>query len=130
MQRAIESSFNTKRKIFGEDFCDIIGPVFTEGGSAGDSVSFDSLATNVECFVKELAASAAQSVVGGETFLSTHLIEMKRSVVVDAITPRHRIRVLPRDGRGERVFEKPVQPEESFLPLVALKASLVRQGYQ
>src|SRR5687768_3982462 len=93
MQGALEASFNTKRRIFGEDLCDIIGPVFTEGGSTGDSVTSATLATQVECFVRELAPGAMQTVVGGETFVSSHEIEMKRSSVTDVITPRHRVKV-------------------------------------
>jgi len=130
IQRSLEACFDTKRQIFGGDVCDLIGPSFTEGGAAGDSVAMVPLATDVECFIKELAPAEQQTVIGGESYTSTHRIEMKRSPVADAISPEYRISVHARDGKGVRIFEKPIAPEESLTPLTVLKASLVRQGYQ
>jgi hypothetical protein len=88
------------------------------------------VATNIACFIEELSAGAAQTVVGGEAYLSSHRIEAENSSNTLAITPRHQIKVHARAGKPERVFEKPVIADESFAPLIVIKAALVRQGYQ
>ena len=130
MQRAKEAMFDTRRQIFGRDLCDIIAPSFTEGGAGGDSVALNPIATNIEVFIEEISGAVAQTVLGGESFISSHRLNMKRSAVTLAITPEHRIKVYPRDGMPERIFEKPVDTAKSFNPILMFKASLVKQGYQ
>lgn len=127
---AVESTFDMQRRIFGADVCDVIGPTFTDGGAGGDQETFGTIAGGIDCIVEELAAANAQTVIGGETYVSSHQIKLKRSDITDALTPKHKIRVHPRGGNPEMVFEKPVAPLKSFTALVKVKASLVRQGYQ
>lgn len=130
IREGYEAGFDARREVFGEDLCNIYGPTFVDGGAAGDSVTFGTLATNVKCLVNELSASNAVTVIGGESYVSSHTVEMKRDAIVDAVGPRHKIIVHARDGKGQRIFERPIQPEKSFQPLAVFRASLVRQGYQ
>jgi hypothetical protein len=138
MQVAAEWSFDQKRVVFGEDTCDLIGPVFQEGGNSGDSVGIGEVATNLAVFVKELSgttrrngrAGAGQPVVGGEAYVSSHQLELKKTAVTLAITPEYRIKVHARDGIPERVFEKLVMPAKTFTPILVFNATLVRQGFR
>lgn len=130
LQEAYEAGFDAKREVFGKDVCDLIGPTFVDGGAEGDSVTLNPVETNVECYVYELSSSQAQSVIGGETYISSHGIDIKRTEARLGITPRYQVKVHAREGQPERVFEKPILPTETFVPIITLKASLVRQGYR
>lgn len=129
-QRLKERAFERRWERAGKDLCDLIAPVFSDGGDSGDSVNPDPVATNLECIISGLSGASAHTVVGGEAFLSSHGLEMKKSAATLAVTPRYQLKVHARDGKSERIFENPVRTEESFAPLVLIKASLVRQGYQ
>lgn len=128
-QQIAERALDNTRRWFGPDRCDLIGPVDTEGGAAGDSVVYVTIATNLEIFVEEITGASAQTVIGGEAYVSSHLLELKREAVTLNITPRHKVKVYPRAGKPERYFDKLVQSGESFAPLVILKGSFVRQGF-
>lgn len=86
--------------------------------------------TNLACIITELSGGRAQTVVGGNAYLSSHGLEMKKTAATLAVTPQYKIRAHPRDGKPERFFESPVGVEQSFAALVTLKATFVRQGYQ
>ena len=129
LRNVIEGTFDRERRWFGEDQCEIIGPVFTEGGATGDSVQLATIATYVDCFVREISGASAQVVIGGAAYISSHQIEVKSNSVTIAITPEYRIRVYARDGVPERIFENPVTTSASYAPLVEMKAQLVRQGF-
>src|SRR5688572_8938829 len=107
IQEGFEAGLDARREVFGQDFCDLIAPWFVEGGADGDAVEMEPLVTNVECLVKEISGASAQTVIGGEAFVSTHRIEMKKTAATLAITPEYRIKVLARGPFPERVFEKP-----------------------
>lgn len=123
-------AFERRWERAGKDLCDLIGPTFNEGGAVGDSVSFGPVATDLQCIVSELSGPAAHTVIGGEAYVASNAIELKKTVATLAVTPRYQIKVHARDGKSERFFERPVFSDHSFMPLVMLKASLVRQGYQ
>lgn len=130
MQNAIAAgALDNERRWFGPDRCDLIGPVEVEGAGAGDSVEYATVAANLEIFIEEISGASAQTVIGGESYISTHRLEMKRSDQTLNITPQHRIKVYPRAGKAERHFNKLVQSGDSFAPLVILKGSFVRQGF-
>lgn len=130
MQSIAERTLQRGRKRFGEDLCDIIGPVVKTGGNTGDSKENVTLATGIECLVVELAIASQQSVVGGKSFVSSHTVEMQRTPVTTAITPSHKLRVYRLDGSvPERIFDNPVSPSESFTPTMVFRASFVKQGY-
>lgn len=111
------------------DLCNLSGPTFVNGGSAGDSVTIGSIATDIRCMY-EAANQNTQITVGGKTYSVSHRILMLRTIAAEAITPEYRILVHARDGKPEMIFENPVPIDESLSPLVTVLATLVKQGYQ
>jgi hypothetical protein len=128
-RRVKEANFKLKRQLFGADTCDLIGPVLSDGGSSGDSLTKATLAMNVECFITEVSGADALTVLGGESYTATHRIEMIRTPSTLAITPRYKLRVHARGDEGERYFDNPIRPADSRSRMVVLKATLVQQGY-
>lgn len=126
----VEATFDNARAWYGPDRCDLIGPIVNEGGGAGDTVTNGTILTGIECFIQEISGASAQTVIGGESYVSSHRIEVKRRPETLAITPQYKLRVYPRDGIGERYFENTIQAAESFAPLVVLKAAFVQQGFR
>lgn len=110
------------------DRCDLSGPSVVDGGSAGDSLSFSVLASNVPCLV-ETAGPNVQTTVGGETYVTTHKLFLIKSAYSVAVTPKYRIRVYARDDTPEQIYEHTVVVSETFEPLVRVHASAVIQGY-
>src|SRR5688500_3119439 len=74
------------------DLCDSDGPTLTDGGAAGDHVSFGPVATNINVSYKALG-SGKQIVVGGEAYTASHQLRMARTSTTVSITPRHKIKV-------------------------------------
>lgn len=130
LKTIVEHTFHRRRRWFGEDVCDLIGPVFVDGGSAGDSVTLSAVASGIDCYVEEISGGKPNFVTGGEAVIASHRIELKESTDTLAITPEYRIRVHARDGQPERVFEKCVKNASSYAPLVVIDATLVKQGFQ
>lgn len=129
-QAVAERALDNERRWFGADVCDLIGPVFTDGGSGGDSSTLKTVASGIEVSIKELSGADAQTTIGGVSYVSSHSLEMKRLPATLAVTPQYKIKVRPRNGVPELVFETPVSPAESFTPILVFKASFVRQGSQ
>lgn len=129
MRAVAQRTLDRKREWYGQDICDIWGPQFVESGSSSDSFELALIVTGVECLVSELSGAQARTVSGGEAYESTHRVEMQRDEVTEVITPQYQLRVRPRDGIAERVFQKPVAPAESFTPTMVFKTVLVRQGF-
>lgn len=113
------------------DLCDIYAPLFTEGGSAGDSVGLNPtpVATNVNVTYKGLGGTK-EFVVGGEAYTASHQLKMVRTATTVAITPRHRLALKARGLTPALIFEKPFTVEDSISPLLKVNATLVVQGYQ
>lgn len=111
------------------DRCELIGPTFVDGGSAGDSVTFGVIVSDIPC-LREPAGQSDQIVVGGEAFLATDKLFMIKQAETEAITPKYKIRVYPEDGSAALVFEKPSRIDETLNPLVVFKTVLVKQGFQ
>lgn len=113
------------------DLCDIYAPLFTDGGSAGDSVGLNPtpVATNVNVTYKGFGATR-QFIAGGEAYTADSQLKMVRNAQTVAITPRHRLHLKVRGLTGALIFEKPHVTEDSISPLLKVNATLVVQGYQ
>jgi hypothetical protein len=111
------------------DLCDIDGPMFVDGGAAGDTVSIGTVARNLSIKYKGLGVGK-QIQIGGESYVASHSLKMVRTAKTVAITPRHKIRVKPSGLIEELIFEKPLINHDSEGPFLFLDAILVQQGFQ
>lgn len=108
---------------------DIIGPTFTDGGAAGDSVSLGTVASNVNVSYRGLG-NGRQFVIGGEAYTASHELKMVRTQTTGLITPRHKFKVYARGKTPELVFENLFPVDDSKSPFLKLNATIVKQGYQ
>lgn len=129
LAEAYEEGFNAKREVFGKDVCNLEKPVLTDGGAIGDSIAFSVVAEDIPCFYKALG-HRADVVIGGTAYMQTHEITMPRTDETSVVTPEYKITVQARNGKSEKVFERPVIKEGSFSPLAVFTVSEVIQGYQ
>jgi hypothetical protein len=128
--RAYEKEFDIRRRIFGEDLCDLLQTSTRSDGFSGDTLDEDPTAEDVECFYEELSGGAAQIIVNGVTVIATHRIEVKTSDEALAITVNDKIRVQARGDKPTLIFEQPIRTRDSFTPTVEFKAILVTDGYR
>lgn len=123
-------AFERRWKRKGEDLCDLIAPVFADGGQSGDTITPTAGATGIKC-IYHSRSSNSQLVVGGEAYLASHDLELERTSATVAITPKHKLKVRARGDKSILIFQKSIIVEdESFSPLVNVAATLVQQGFQ
>src|SRR5690349_16167720 len=103
------------------DTCSLWGPTFVDGGSAGDSETIASIASNIPIGYKGSRANS-QIVIGGEAYVASHQLTLPRTMTTMLITPKHFLKVQARGDTPELVFEKPVivhRDQDVFLTLAA-----------
>lgn len=114
---------------FMADVCNLWGPTFVDGGSAGDSETTGPIASNIPCGYKE-GGPGGQIVVGGQAYAGSHQLKLPRTTATIVITPKHQIKVQARGDTSELVFEQPVIIQKGVDPLLTVVANLVQQGFQ
>lgn len=109
------------------DRVSITSNTLVDGGSAGDTMTPSTTATDVPC-LREPFGQKTEVVVGGKAYLVSDRLFMLRTVATLGIVPTSRITMQARDDNPAMVFLEPVIVPEPLSPLVTVVGTLVVQG--
>jgi hypothetical protein len=113
------------------DLCDVLTVTMVSDGFSGKTLGSPSaVLSDLACMVEELGGAGAQTIIGGETYISSHRIFVKTSPTILGLTPRHQIRVHARGDTPVMIFEQPIVKKETFSPLITIYCTLVQQGFR
>lgn len=120
-------TLNRRRARYGNDLCDLIAPEVTDQYS-GHTISDNTIATNVPCWVERVRGGGADIVAGGVVVTTSHRITMPATDATRLIDEHYKIKVLARDDNPEMIFEQPVRSRGSSEVMVSVQA-IIHDGY-